>query len=85
MSDGPSLVLYIEIPNFNTSGIMEFLAEILEHKPTPKEIADYLTDEVMREEVGVTLVSLAAPKCANDDFDVFARLGKIVGAEVGDE
>jgi hypothetical protein len=38
----------------------------------------------MRQEVGITLVSIPGEKCTSDDFEVHAYTGRIVGADLRD-
>ena len=75
------LRLVIEIPDIYADDLDES-AEIMADGEEVTE-AHYLwvvTEEWMREEVGITIVSLPGEKCMSDDFTVAAYTGRIVGA-----
>lgn len=72
------LVLEIEVPDFYVSDEQEFADE---HGLT---LLDIVTEEWMRPEVGITLVSIPGEKCMNSDSEVHARVGRIVGARITD-
>jgi hypothetical protein len=77
-----ALVLHIEISGFNADGLDEYAAACSEPDPPgPEDRLYVVTEEWMRETVGVTLVSLPGEKCMSDDFEVHAFTGRIVGAE----
>lgn len=71
------LVLEIEVPGFYVEGNEAELAE--EWGGT---LLDVVTDEWMRSDVGLTLVSLPGEKNLNSDFEVHAMNGRIVGARI---
>jgi len=76
------LVLHIEIPGFYADDLDECAAVLSEpDAPRPEDRLYVVTEEWMRETVGVTLVSIPGEKCMNDDFEVKAFTGRIVGAE----
>jgi hypothetical protein len=78
-----TLVLHIEVPGFNADDLDELAGFLSEPDPPgPQDRLDIVIEEWMREEVGLTLVSLPGDKCMNDDFVVTAFTGRIVGAEV---
>jgi hypothetical protein len=52
--------------------------------PTPRDYLNVVLEEWMREDIGVTLVSLPGDKCMNDDFVVSAHDATIIGAAVTD-
>jgi len=84
MTDKPRkcLVLHVEIPGFYADDLDECAALYAEPEaPGPRERLDVVIEEWMRAEVGITLVSLPGEKCMNDDFQVHAYTGRIVGAE----
>ena len=75
------LVLHIEVEGFNAEGLDESAAIMAEpNKPTAEDYLYVVTEEWMREDVGLTLVSLPGDKEMNEDFVVGAFTGRIVGA-----
>jgi hypothetical protein len=81
-----TLVLHIEIPGFNADGLDEYAAICSEPDPPgPEDRLYVVTEEWMRETVGITLVSIPGEKCMSDDFEIHAFTGRIVGAEARDE
>lgn len=74
MSD--RLILEIEVFGINVEGIQEAADE------WNLSVDDILADEVMRREVGVTIVTVPGEKCMNDDFTVSAHDGRVVGARI---
>lgn len=74
---GHRLVLEIEVPGFYIEGTEQESAD--EHGMT---LLDIVTEEWMREDVGLTLVSLPGEKNLNSDFEVHAMNGRIVGARI---
>jgi hypothetical protein len=79
------LVLHIEVPGFWADDLDEIAAIVAggheSGKPTAEDRLYIVTEEWMREEVGITLVSRPGEKCMSDDFEVHAYTGRIVGAE----
>lgn len=71
------LLLEIEIPDFNVDGAQEAADEYLDG-----DVLAIVTEEWMREEVGVTFVTIPGEKSMNDDFEVIARTCRIVGARI---
>jgi hypothetical protein len=82
-TDGPkkTLVLHIAVPGFYADDLDE-CARVLQDSAGPVERLFVVTEEWMREEVGITLVSLPGEKCMSDDFEVHAYTGRIVGVEL---
>lgn len=78
MSD--RLILEIEVPDFDVSGAQEVIDEYADG-----DVLFVVTEEWMRDEVGVTFVSLPGEKCLNSDFDVITRTCRIVGARIAPE
>jgi hypothetical protein len=77
-----TLVLHIEVPGFNADDLDQLAGYMSEPDPPgPKDRLYIVTEEWMRETVGITLVSIPGEKCMNDDFEVRAFTGRIVGAE----
>lgn len=79
------LVLHVEIPGFWADDLDDCAGYL--SAPEPPGPADRLyvvTEEWMREEVGITLVSRPGEKNLSDDFLVKAFTGRIVGAETRD-
>lgn len=82
-----TLVLHIAVPGFYADDLPQLAAELSslhERELTPDDYLDVVTEEWMRREVGLTLVSLPGEKSTNDDFEVHSYDGRIVGAEVRD-
>lgn len=71
------LVLEIEVPDFYVDESSQEFAD--EHDLT---LLDIVTEEWMRPEVGLTLVSIPGEKCQNSESEVHARVGRIVGARI---
>ena len=79
------LILHIEVDGFYADDLDEMAAYVREEGVvTPKDRLYVVTEEWMRKEVGITLVSLPGEKCMADDSMVMAYNGRIVGAEVGE-
>ena len=75
------LVLHVEVPGFWADDLDQLAAVLSEpDAPGPEDRLCIVTEEWMREEVGITLVSIPGEKCRNDDFEVKAFTGRIVGA-----
>jgi len=82
---GKTLVLHIEVPGVYADDLPTSAAFLSEpNEPTPKDYLFVVTEEWMREEVGLTIVTLPGEKNLNEDFEVHAYTGRIVGAEVRD-
>lgn len=71
------LVLEIEVADFNVEGIQEAADEFCEG-----DVLFIVTEELMRPDVALGLVSLPGEKCLNSDFEVHAKNGRIVGARI---
>jgi hypothetical protein len=71
------LVLEIEVPDFNVDGIQEAADEYLDG-----DVKYLVTEELMREDVGLTFVTIPGEKSMNHEFEVHARVGRIVGARI---
>lgn len=78
MSD--RLILEIEVPEFNVDGAQEAADEFLDG-----DVLAIVTEEWMREEVGVTFVTIPGEKNLNSDFEVHSRVCRIVGARIASE
>lgn len=83
MSD-KTLVLHIAVPGFHADDLDQCAKEIADGEPTAEDRLEVVLEEWMRAEVGITLVSLPGEKNMNDDFEVHAYTGRIVGAELRD-
>ncbi len=78
-----TLVLHIEVPGVYADDLPRAAAECSRGaEPTPEDYLFVVTEEWMREEVGLTLVTLPGEKNLNEDFEVHAYTGRIVGADV---
>jgi hypothetical protein len=74
MSD--RLILEIELADFNVDDVQ---AASDEWDIPVKEI---VLEEMMRPEVGLTVVTIPGEKCLSDDFEVHAMNARIVGAHI---
>lgn len=79
-----TLVLHIAVPDYWADDLEDSAAEFAEGEVTPEDRLDIVLDEWMRPEVGLTLVGIPGDKCMNDDFEVGAFNGRVVGVEVID-
>ena len=92
MSEEPKkvLVLHVEVPGFWADDLDASAAIYHEGREADEDddLAEYrlavVTEEWMREEVGILMVGRPGEKCMNDDFIVQAYTGRIVGAETRD-
>jgi hypothetical protein len=75
-----TLVLHIEVPGVWADDLDERAAEWGSDDPAAARLV-VVTEELMRPEVGITLVSLPGEKEMSGDFEVHAYTGRIVGAE----
>lgn len=71
------LVLEIEVPDYHVGGIQAAADEWNEGDVLP-----IIVEELMREEVGLTFISIPGEKEQNRDFEVHVRVGRIVGARI---
>lgn len=79
------LVLHIEVPGVWADDLDESAKSYADgEKPTAEDYLDVITEEWMRPEVGLTIVTLPGEKSTNDDFEVHAYTCRIVGAEARD-
>lgn len=74
---GKRLVLEIEVPEFYVDGSVQEFCD--EHD---LKLLDVVTEEWMREDVGLTFVSIPGEKNLSSDFEVHAMNGRIVGARI---
>jgi hypothetical protein len=83
-TEGPkkTLVLHITVPGFHADDLDDCAREMADGDPGPEDRLEVVLEEWMREEVGITLVSLPGEKCSSDDFEVHTYTGRIVGAEL---
>ncbi len=77
-----TLILTIEVPGIYADDLHESASIYAEGEPTPQDYLDVVTEEWMREEVGLTIVTLPAEKEMNSDFQVHAYTARIIGAGV---
>jgi hypothetical protein len=76
------LVLHVEILGFYADDLDQCAGYLSEPDPPgPQDRLYIVTEEWMRAEVGIVLVSLPGEKCLSDDFEIHAYTGRIVGAE----
>jgi hypothetical protein len=71
------LVLEIEVPDFNVDGAQEAADEFADG-----DVLSVVIEEWMREEVGLTFVTIPGEKEQNSDFEVHTRVGRIIGARI---
>jgi len=78
-----NLILHIEVPDIYADDLQataKFYAK--PNEPGPEDYLDVVTEEWMRPEVGLTIVTLPGEKNMNEDFEIHAYTGRIVGAEL---
>ena len=91
MVERKTLILHVAVPDVNIDDwdeLVEMEQELRGNEPTAKQMGSVLITESIREEVGITLVTIPGEKSMKHEFDVFSFNGRIVGAavgEVGDE
>lgn len=79
------LVLSIALPDFNADDLDELAGYCSE--PDPPDANDRLfvvTEEWMRDEIGLFFTTIPGDKCMSDDFGTVAEMGRIVGAHTVD-
>lgn len=76
MSD-ERLILEIEVPDFNVEGAQGAADEFCDG-----DLLFTVTEEWMREDVGLTFVTIPGEKSQNHEFEVHTRVGRIVGARI---
>lgn len=79
--NGYRLVLEIEVPGFYVDGSTQEAAD----EWYDGAILPIVTEEWMREDVGLTFVSIPGEKEMNSDSEVHAMNGRIVGARIVEE
>lgn len=72
------LILEIEVPQFYADGTTQEAAD----EWYDGNVLPIVTEEWMREDVGLTLVSIPGEKNLDSDFEVHAFDGRIVGARI---
>lgn len=75
---GYRLVVEVELPGFWVDGTTQEAAD----EWADGDILPIVLEEWMREDVGLTLVSIPGEKNLNSDFEVHAMNGRIVGARI---
>jgi hypothetical protein len=73
-----ALVLEIKVPGWYVEDLEE------RGKDFDVGVEYIVTEEMMRPEVGLTVVTLPGEKCMNSDYEVVAATGQIIGARVVD-
>jgi hypothetical protein len=79
-----TLVLHVTVPGFYADDLDDYAKNYADGDPGPGDRLEVVLEEWMRQEVGITLVSIPGEKCTSDDFEVHAYTGRIVGAELRD-
>jgi hypothetical protein len=85
-TEGPkkTLVLHVTVPGFYADDLDTCARVVADGDPGPDDRLEVVLEEWMREQVGITLVSLPGEKSTGDDFEVHAYTGRVVGAELRD-
>ena len=78
------LVLHIEVPGVYADDLEDSAAAWADETPTAEDYLSVVTEEWMRPEVGLTVVTIPGEKNTNDDFEVHAYTARIVGAGLRD-
>ena len=76
--NGLRLVLEIEVPEFYVDATTQEAAD----EWYEGDVLPIVLEEWMREDVGLTFVSIPGEKEQNRDFEVHARVGRIIGARI---
>lgn len=81
-----ALVLEIKVPQFYAEDLEEQVKLMKQEGWEPRDgaLTYIVTEEMVRREVGLSLVSLPSEKCLNSDFQLINTDGVIVGARVVD-
>lgn len=80
-----TLVLHIEVPGVYADDLPASAALLAApDEPGPDDYLFVVTEEWMRKEVGLTIVTLPGEMSMSDDFEVHSYNGRVVGAEVRD-
>jgi hypothetical protein len=80
-----TLVLHVEVPGVYADDLPQSAAEWADADgPSPEDFLYVVTEEWMRPEVGLTIVTIPGEKNLSEDFEIHAYTGRIVGAEVKD-
>jgi hypothetical protein len=85
--EGPKkkLRLTIEVDGIWADDLDECAGYMSEPEPPgPRERLYVVTEEWMRPDVVLTVCTIPGEKCMNDDFEMQALTGRIVGAEAVD-
>jgi hypothetical protein len=78
-----NLILHIEVPGIWADDLPESAALWAEgSEPTAKDYATVVTEEWMRPEVAIAVVTRPGEKNLNEDFELHTYKGLIVGAAV---
>ena len=85
-TEGPkkTLVLHVAVPGFYADDLDDCARIYADGDPGPDDRLEVVLEEWMRETVVITLVTLPGEKSTNDDFEMHAYTGRIVGAEIHD-
>jgi hypothetical protein len=80
-----TLILHIEVPGIWADDLPESAAVWSENEePTAAEYAEVVTEEWMRPEVAIAVVTWPGEKNLTSDFELHTYKGRIVGAAVSD-
>lgn len=78
-----TFVLHIAVPGFYADDLDDYAENYADgDEPTAADRLEVVLEEWMRQEVGITLVSIPGEKSTSDDFEIHAYTGRIVGAEL---
>jgi hypothetical protein len=80
------LILHVEVPEIYVDDLPGYVAEGMGEgeEATPEDYAVILTNEWVRETVGLTLVTIPGEMTGADEFDIESHNGRIVGIEIKD-
>lgn len=78
------LVLHIEVPGVWADDLDEHAALLANGTPDAEDYRMLLTEDWMREQVGLTIVTWPSEKSQNHEFEVHSYVGRIVGGEARD-
>ena len=80
------LILHIEVPDINVDDLPVFMGAAGMDPTDANDTLEVVVgcNGMIREEVGLTIVTMPDEKCMNDDFGVYAYTCRVVGAEIVD-
>lgn len=81
------LILHVEVPGIYVDDLPDYVTDAMDEgeEPTPRDYAVTLTNEWIRETVGLTLVTIPGEMTGTDEFEIAAHTATIVGIEIVDK